>query len=62
MSSYIERADGSKSRAYDTLEQAKDALPDERSYQARISSRFSEPVRFGNSDGQVINIPRDDAG
>jgi hypothetical protein len=62
MSWYIEREDGSRSRAFDTLEQAKNALPDERSHQARMSPRFSEPVRFVSTEGQIIQIPPDDAG
>jgi len=57
MSWYIEKANGNRSRAFDTLEQAKDALRDERSHQARMSPWFSEPVRFVSTVGQKIEIP-----
>ena len=62
MAWYIEMANKSRSQGYDTLEQAKTALPYWRSRRARMDPRFSEPVKFVSSDGQEIEIPPDDAG
>jgi hypothetical protein len=57
MSCYIEMANGSRSRVYDTVERAKAAVPDLRSHQARTDPHFSEPVRIVCSDGTAIDIP-----
>ena len=50
---YIECENGSRSRAHDTLEQARAALRALRSVQARLDPHYSEPVSFVSSEGEV---------
>jgi hypothetical protein len=57
MSCYIEMANGNRSAVYETVENAKAAVPDYRSHRARMDPHFSEPVRIICSDGAIIEIP-----
>ena len=50
---YIECENGSRSRAHDTLEEARAALRAMRSVQAKMDPHYSEPVRFVSSEGEV---------
>ena len=56
---YIECETGTRSRAHDTLEQARAALRALRSVQARMDPQYSEPVRFVSSEGEVQPLDGD---
>jgi hypothetical protein len=53
MSWYIECENGSRSRAHDTIEQARVALRALRSVQAQLDPNYSTPVRFLLSEDEV---------
>jgi hypothetical protein len=56
---YIECENGSRSRAHDTLEQARAALRALRSVQARMDPHYSEPVRFVSAEGEAHPLDGD---
>jgi hypothetical protein len=57
---YIECQNGSRSRAHDTLEQAKAALRAMQSVQAQMDPNYSKPFRFVSSEGEVRPLEVDD--
>jgi hypothetical protein len=61
MSWYIECENGSRSRAHNTLEQARVALRAMQSAQAQMDPNYSKPVRFVSSEGEVLPLEVDQA-
>jgi hypothetical protein len=56
---HIEYENGSCSMVYDTLEQARAALAEHGP--PHMSPRHSKPVRFVSSEGETIEIRRDES-
>ena len=62
MSWYIECENGSRSRAHDTIEQARIALRAMQSAQAQMDPNYSRPLRLISSEGEAQPLEVNDQG